>query len=57
MFFPAIATAAHICTGSNYQIGMSLPLKFRFDVAMSGLRYGAAAQISIQIYLLIMKMN
>jgi alpha-galactosidase len=35
-FFPAIATAAHVSTSPNHQTGMMLPLKFRFDVAMSG---------------------
>lgn len=35
-FFPAIATAAHVSSSPNHQTGMMLPLKFRFDVAMSG---------------------
>ena len=35
-FFPAIATASHISSSPNHQTGMSLPLKFRVDVAMSG---------------------
>jgi len=35
-FFPAIATAAHVSTSPNHQTGQMLPLKFRFDVAMSG---------------------
>lgn len=34
--FPAIATASHISSSPNHQTGMSLPLKFRVDVAMSG---------------------
>ncbi len=36
IFFPAIATAAHVSTSPNHQTGMMLPLKFRFDVAMMG---------------------
>lgn len=36
IFFPAIATAAHVSTSPNHQTGMIIPLKFRFDVAMSG---------------------
>ncbi len=35
-FFPAMATGAHVSTSPNHQTGMMLPLKFRFDVAMSG---------------------
>lgn len=36
LFFPAIATAAHVSTSPNHQTNMIIPLKFRFDVAMSG---------------------
>ena len=36
IFFPAMATAAHVSTSPNHQTGMMLPLKFRFDVAMMG---------------------
>ena len=36
LFFPAIATGSHVSTSPNHQTGMMLPLKFRFDVAMSG---------------------
>ncbi len=36
LFFPAIATASHVSTSPNHQTGMMIPLKFRFDVAMSG---------------------
>lgn len=36
LFFPAIATASHVSTSPNHQTGMMAPLKFRFDVAMSG---------------------
>ncbi len=36
MIYPAIATAAHVSATRNHQTGMMLPLKFRFDVAMSG---------------------
>ena len=35
-FFPAEATAAHVSTSPNHQTGMITPLKFRFDVAMTG---------------------
>lgn len=36
MFYPAQAMAAHVSTAPNHQTGMIAPLKFRFDVAMSG---------------------
>lgn len=36
LFFPSIATASHVSTSPNHQTGMMIPLKFRFDVAMSG---------------------
>jgi len=36
LFFPAMATASHVSTSPNHQTGMMMPLKFRFDVAMSG---------------------
>lgn len=36
LFFPALAIASHVSTSPNHQTGMILPLKFRFDVAMSG---------------------
>lgn len=35
-FFPTMATASHVSASPNHQTNMSLPLKFRFDVAMSG---------------------
>lgn len=35
-FFPAIAMASHVSADKNHQIGRRIPLKFRFDVAMSG---------------------
>ncbi len=35
-FFPAMATASHVSPSPNHQTGMMAPLKFRFDVAMSG---------------------
>lgn len=35
-FFPAIASASHVTITPNHQTGRSIPLKFRFDVAMSG---------------------
>lgn len=34
--FPAIAMAAHVTASPNHQTGRATPLKFRFDVAMSG---------------------
>lgn len=36
IFFPALATGAHVSTSPNHQTGRMTPLKFRFDVAMSG---------------------
>lgn len=36
LFFPVMATGAHVSTSPNHQTGMIIPLKFRFDVAMSG---------------------
>lgn len=35
-FYPAIAMASHVSAEKNHQTGRTLPLKFRFDVAMSG---------------------
>ena len=35
-FYPAITMAAHVSADKNHQTGRYLPLKFRFDVAMSG---------------------
>lgn len=35
-FYPASALAAHVTASPNHQTGRSTPLKFRFDVAMSG---------------------
>jgi alpha-galactosidase len=34
--FPAIAMASHVTASPNHQTGRVTPLKFRFDVAMSG---------------------
>lgn len=34
--FPAISMGAHVTASPNHQTGRSTPLKFRFDVAMSG---------------------
>lgn len=45
LFFPAIATGSHVSTSPNHQTGMITPLKFRFDVAMSG-RLGMELQPS-----------
>lgn len=35
-FFPAINMASHVSVSPNQQTGRMLPLKFRFDVAMTG---------------------
>lgn len=35
-FFPVMATGSHVSTSPNHQTDMITPLKFRFDVAMSG---------------------
>ena len=35
-FYPAIAMASHVSADKNHQTGRCIPLKFRFDVAMSG---------------------
>lgn len=35
-FYPAIAMASHVSADRNHQTGRRIPLKFRFDVAMSG---------------------
>lgn len=35
-FYPAIAMGAHVSADKNHQTGRRIPLKFRFDVAMSG---------------------
>lgn len=36
MFFPAIATGSHVSASPNHQIRENTPIKFRFDIAMSG---------------------
>lgn len=35
-FYPAIAMASHVSAARNHQTNKLIPLKFRFDVAMSG---------------------
>ncbi|MCM1108087.1 MAG: alpha-galactosidase [Clostridium sp.] len=35
-FYPAIAQASHVSASPNHQTGRGIPIKFRFDVAMSG---------------------
>lgn len=35
-FYPSLAMAQHVSASPNHQTGRVLPLKFRFDVAMSG---------------------
>lgn len=35
-FYPAIGMAAHVSASPNHQTGRQVPLKFRFDVAMTG---------------------
>lgn len=44
-FFPAIGMASHVSAEHNHQTRRHLPLKFRFDVAMSG-RLGMEMQPS-----------
>lgn len=36
IFYPAMATSSHVSPSPNHQTGMMAPLKFRFDVAISG---------------------
>lgn len=36
MIYPAQAMASHVSASPNHQTGMIIPLKFRFDVSMSG---------------------
>jgi len=36
LIYPPVATAAHVSTAPNHQTGRITPLKFRFDVAMTG---------------------
>lgn len=35
-FYPAIAQASHVSASPNHQTGRIVPIKFRFDVAMTG---------------------
>ena len=35
-FFPAVAMGSHVGSSPNHQTGRVMPLKFRFDVAMTG---------------------
>lgn len=35
-FYPSMAMASHVSANKNHQTGRIVPLKFRFDVAMSG---------------------
>ena len=35
-FYPAISMASHVSANKNHQTGRIVPLKFRFDVAMTG---------------------
>ncbi len=35
-FYPAIAQASHVSASPNHQTGRIVPLKYRFDVAMTG---------------------
>lgn len=35
-FYPSVAMASHVSADKNHQTGRITPLKFRFDVAMSG---------------------
>ncbi len=45
MFYPSMAMAQHVSASPNHQTGRVTPLKFRFDVAMSG-RLGMEMQPS-----------
>ncbi|MDC7218785.1 MAG: alpha-galactosidase [Spirochaetales bacterium] len=45
LFYPARAMASHVTSSPNHQTGRTTPLKFRFDVAMSG-RLGLELQPS-----------
>lgn len=36
MFYPSMVMAQHVSASPNHQTGRSTPLKFRFDVAMTG---------------------
>lgn len=45
MFYPAMAMAQHVSATPNHQTNRNTPLKFRFDVAMSG-RLGMEMQPS-----------
>lgn len=45
LLYPPNATAAHVSTSPNHQTGRITPLKFRFDVAMTG-RLGLELQPS-----------
>ena len=36
LIYPPVATGAHVSTNPNHQTGRITPLKFRFDVAMTG---------------------
>lgn len=36
LFFPPCAMAQHVSASPNHQLGRTVPLKFRFDVAMTG---------------------
>lgn len=45
MFYPSMTMAQHVSASPNHQTGRQLPLKFRFDVAMTG-RLGMELQPS-----------
>lgn len=45
LFYPPIAMAQHVSASPNHQTGRQIPLKFRFDVAMTG-RLGMEMQPS-----------
>lgn len=36
LFYPSLSMAQHVSASPNHQTGRALPLKFRFDVAMTG---------------------
>ncbi|MBQ8423111.1 MAG: alpha-galactosidase [Coprobacter sp.] len=45
LFYPSMAMAQHVSASPNHQTGRRIPMKFRFDVAMSG-RLGMEMQPS-----------
>lgn len=48
LFYPSMAMAQHVSASPNHQTGRATPIKFRFDVAMTG-RLGMEMQPSAMI--------